>query len=227
VPIDRKGPRERLRQSLNEMFAGPIDPHYNLDAVESKLFGLGSESYVVGSHEFYLGYAIQNQKLLCLDSGHFHPTEQIADKISAVLTWLPEILLHVSRGVRWDSDHVVILSDELRAIAEEIVRGSYLPRVHIGLDFFDASINRVAAWVIGTRAMLKALLIALLEPIDVLRQYESCGDYTRRLALLEETKSLPAGAVWDYHCQQQDVPVGAAWLDDIANYERTVLSNRT
>jgi L-rhamnose isomerase len=161
IPIDRQAPRERLAQSLDEMFAEPLDPRFNLDAVESKLFGLGSESYVVGSHEFYLGYAIKHQKLLCLDSGHFHPTEQIADKISAVLAWLPEILLHVSRGVRWDSDHVVILSDELRAIAEEIVRGGYLPRVHIGLDFFDASINRVAAWVIGTRAMLKALLIAL------------------------------------------------------------------
>src|SRR5207253_6542900 len=154
--VDRKGPRERLRQSLNEMFAEMIDPRFNLDAVECKLFGLGSESYVVGSHEFYLGYAIQNQKLICLDSGHFHPTEQIADKISAVLAWLPEILLHVSRGVRWDSDHVVILSDELRSVAEEIVRGGYLSRVHIGLDFFDASINRIAATVIGTRAILQA-----------------------------------------------------------------------
>ncbi|MBW8884365.1 MAG: L-rhamnose isomerase, partial [Planctomycetia bacterium] len=202
------------------------DPRFNLDAVESKLFGLGSESYVVGSHEFYLGYAIQNQKLLCLDSGHFHPTEQIADKISSVLTWLPEILLHVSRGVRWDSDHVVILSDEIRAIAEEIVRGGFLPRVHIGLDFFDASINRVAAWVIGTRAMLKALLIALLEPIDLLRQCESAWDCTRRLALLEETKSLPAGAVWDYYCQQQNVKIGPTWLDEIANYEGSVLSKR-
>jgi L-rhamnose isomerase len=226
ISIDRKGPRERLRQSLDEMFSGPIDSRFNLDAVESKLFGLGSESYVVGSHEFYLGYAIQNQKLLCLDSGHFHPTEQIADKISSVLTWLPEILLHVSRGVRWDSDHVVILSDEIRAIAEEIVRGGFLPRVHIGLDFFDASINRVAAWVIGTRAMLKALLIALLEPIDLLRQCESAGDCTRRLALLEETKSLPAGAVWDYYCQQQNVKIGPAWLDEIANYEGNVLSKR-
>src|SRR5262245_2082287 len=171
IPVDRKTPREILRRSLDELFAETIDPRCNLDAVESKLFGIGSESYVAGSHEFYLGYAIANKKLLCLDSGHFHPTENIADKISAVLTWLPEILRHVSRGVRWDSDHVVILSDELRAIAEETVRGGHLPRVHIGLDFFDASINRVAAWVIGTRAMLKALLIALLEPIDLLRQY--------------------------------------------------------
>jgi L-rhamnose isomerase len=190
------------------------------------LFGIGSESYVVGSHEFYLGYAIANRKLLCLDSGHFHPTEGIADKISAVLAWLPEILLHVSRGVRWDSDHVVILSDDLRSIADEIVRGDYLPRVHLGLDFFDASINRVAAWVIGTRALLKALLIALLEPTQQLRQYEASGDYTRRLAMLEEVKMLPAGAVWDYYCLRQNVPVGPAWLDNTAQYGREVLSKR-
>jgi L-rhamnose isomerase len=226
TPVDRKTPREILRRSLDEIFAEPLDPRFNLDAVESKLFGIGSESYVVGSHEFYLGYAIEKRKLLCLDSGHFHPTEGIADKISAVLTWLPEILLHVSRGVRWDSDHVVILSDELRAIAEEVVRGGYLPRVHIGLDFFDASINRVAAWVIGTRAMLKALLIALLEPIDRLRQFEAAGDYTRRLAMLEEAKLLPAGAVWDYYCQAQGVSVGTAWLDVVAAYEREVQSKR-
>src|SRR5439155_5778779 len=217
---------EILRRSLDEIFAEPLHPRFNLDAVESKLFGIGSESYVVGSLEFYLGYAIANRKLLCLDSGHFHPTEQIADKISAVLTWLPEILLHVSRGVRWDSDHVVILSDELRAIAEEIVRGGYLPRVHIGLDFFDASINRVAAWVIGTRAMLKALLIALLEPIDELRQCEEGGDYTRRLALLEELKTLPAGAVWDHYCEAAGVPVGTAWLEEVAAYERDVQTKR-
>jgi len=226
IPVDRRAPREILRRSLDEIFAEQLDPRFHLDAVESKLFGIGSESYVVGSHEFYLGYAITNRKLLCLDSGHFHPTEQIADKISAVLTWLPEILLHVSRGVRWDSDHVVVLSDELRAIAEEIVRGGYLTRVHIGLDFFDASINRVAAWVIGTRALLKSLLIALLEPIDRLRQYEAERDFTRRLALLEELKTLPAGAIWDYYCQAAAVPVGAAWLDAVAAHEREVLLRR-
>ena len=158
VTVDRKGPRERLKRSLDEIFAEPIDPAYNLDAIEAKLFGIGSETYVPGSHEFYLGYAVQNKKLICLDAGHFHPTETIADKISSVLLYLDEILLHVSRGIRWDSDHVVILSDDLRAIAEEIVRGGFLQRVHIGLDYFDASINRVAAWVIGTRAMIKALL---------------------------------------------------------------------
>jgi L-rhamnose isomerase len=226
VTIDRKSPRERLQRSLDEIFAEPLDPAHNLDAIEAKLFGIGSETYVPGSHEFYLGYAVRNQKLLCLDAGHFHPTETIADKISSVLLYLNEILLHVSRGIRWDSDHVVILSDDLRAIAEEIVRGGFLPRVHIGLDYFDASINRVAAWVIGTRAMLKALLGALLEPIDQLRQLEQSGDYTARLALLEELKTLPQGAVWDYYCLQAGVPVGLAWLDRVRQYEADVLSQR-
>jgi L-rhamnose isomerase len=226
TPVDRKTPRELLKRSLDEIFAAPIDPKVAKDAVESKLFGIGSESYVVGSHEFYLGYAIQNKKLICLDSGHFHPTEGIADKVSSVLTYLDEILLHVSRGVRWDSDHVVILSDELRSIAEEIVRGKFLDRVHIGLDFFDASINRIAAWTIGTRSMIKALLLALLEPTDKLRELEATGDYTGRLAMLEELKTLPAGAVWDYYCLEQDVPIGQAWLDQVRNYERQVLSRR-
>jgi len=226
TPVDRKTPRMILRQSLDEIFAEKLDPRYHLDAVESKLFGIGSESYVVGSHEFYLGYAIENRKLLCLDAGHFHPTEGIADKISAVLTWLDEILLHVSRGVRWDSDHVVILSDDLRAIAEEIVRGDHLRRVHIGLDFFDASINRVAAWVIGTRCMMKALLLALLEPIETLRGMETAGDFTGRLALLEELKTMPFGVVWDYYCLKQGVPVGPTWLDEVRAYERDVLTAR-
>jgi L-rhamnose isomerase len=226
VPVDRKTPRAILKRSLDEVFAEKLDPRFHRDAVESKLFGIGSESYVVGSHEFYLGYALQNHKLLCLDSGHFHPTEGIADKISSVLTYLDEVLLHVSRGVRWDSDHVVILSDDLRAIAEELVRGDYLGRVHIGLDFFDASINRVAAWVIGTRCLLKGLLLALLEPIQALRDLEAAGDYTRRLALLEELKTMPWGAVWDYYCLRQDVPVGAAWLDEVRACERGVLAQR-
>jgi L-rhamnose isomerase len=226
TPADRKAPRERLKRSLDEIFAEKIDPRYHRDAVEGKLFGLGSESYVVGSHEFYLGYAVANRTLLCLDAGHYHPTESVADKISSVLTWLDEILLHVSRGVRWDSDHVVTLSDDLRAIAEEVVRGDYLGGVHIGLDFFDASINRVAAWVIGTRCMLKALLIALLEPIAKLREMEADGDYTGRLAILEELKTLPFGAVWDYQCLRQGVPVGPAWLDEVRAYERDVLARR-
>jgi L-rhamnose isomerase len=226
TPVDRRGPRERLKKSLDEIFAEPLDERFNVDAVECKLFGLGSESYVVGSHEFYMGYALANRKLLCLDAGHFHPTEGIADKISSILTWLPQILLHVSRGVRWDSDHVVILSDDLRTIAEEIVRGDFLSRVRIGLDYFDASINRVAAWVIGTRAMQKALLVALLEPTALLRQYEQSGDFTRRLALLEEFKTLPVGAVWDYFCETESVPTRAAWLENVAGYEREQQSQR-
>ncbi len=226
TPADRKGPRERLTQSLDAVFAEQIDPRLNLDAVEAKLFGIGSESYVVGSHEFYLGYAVTRQKLLCLDAGHFHPTEVISDKISSVMLWLDELLLHVSRGVRWDSDHVVTLTDELQAIAQELVRGDYLQRVHIGLDFFDASINRVAAWVIGTRCMIKALLMALVEPIDLLRAAESAGNFTSRLALQEEFKTLPFGAVWDYYCLKSGVPVSRAWLDDIKRYEIDVLSQR-
>ena len=226
APVDRNGPRERLAASLDAILARPVDPRLARDSVESKLFGLGSESYVVGSHEFYLGYALTRSTLLCLDAGHFHPTEVVSDKISAVLTWLDEVLLHVSRGVRWDSDHVVTLTDELQAIAQEAVRGDYLGRVRFGLDFFDASINRVAAWVIGTRALLKALLMALLEPIGMLRRYEAEGDYTGRLALLEECKSLPFGAVWDHYCQERGVPVGIAWVDEVRAYESDVLSLR-
>ncbi len=226
IPADRKGPRERLKKSLDEIFAESIDRGQLLDAVECKLFGIGSESYVVGSHEFYLAYAINNKTLLCLDTGHFHPTEVVSDKISSVMTFLDEILLHVSRGVRWDSDHVVILSDELRAIAQEIVRGDYLERVHIGLDFFDASINRIAAWVIGTRCMIKALLIALLEPSEKLRQMELDGDYTGRLAMQEEFKTLPFGAVWDYYCTKMEIPAGESWLDETRAYEKDVLSKR-
>ncbi len=226
TPVDRKAPRERLAAALDEIFAEPLDPKHNLDAVEAKLFGIGSESYVVGSHEFYLGYAISRKKLLCLDAGHFHPTETISDKISSVMTWLDEILLHVSRGVRWDSDHVVTLTDELQAIAQEIVRGGYLDRVHIGLDFFDASINRVAAWAIGARCMIKALLMALAEPIETLRRLENEGDLTGRLAMLEELKTLPFGSLWDYHCLKSGVPAGPAWLDEVRKYEKDVLSKR-
>lgn len=226
TPADRKAPRERLRRSLDEMFAEAIPAEHNRDAVEGKLFGIGTEAYTVGSHEFYLGYAVRNRTLLCLDAGHYHPTETIADKISAVLTWLDEVLLHVSRGVRWDSDHVVILSDDLRALAEELVRGDYLGRTHLGLDFFDASINRIAAWTIGVRATLKALLLALLEPSATLRRLEAEGDFTARLGLMEELKTLPAGAVWDQYCLRQGVPVGRAWLNEVKRYEAAVLSKR-
>lgn len=227
TPIDRVAPRERLTESLDQIFAGKVNPRHNLDAVECKLFGLGSESYVVGSHEYYLGYAIRNQKLLCLDAGHFHPTETIADKISSVLQWIDQLLLHVSRGIRWDSDHVVTLTDDLEAIAQEVIRGGFEKRVHLGLDFFDASINRIAAWVIGTRCLSKALLLASLEPADTLRRLERAGDYTSRLALLEELKTLPFGAVWDQYCLESDVPVGQAWLASVKEYERRVLSGRS
>ena len=226
TPIDRKTPRERLEASLDALFAEKINPQHNLDAVECKLFGIGSESYVVGSHEFYMGYAVKNQKLLCLDAGHFHPTENLADKISSTLQFVPEILLHVSRGVRWDSDHVVLFDDATRGIMEEVVRGGFVKRTHIGLDFFDASINRVAAWTIGTRNALKCLLSALLEPIDELRKVELAGDHTSRLGLLEELKTLPFAAVWDEYCQRQNVPVGRKWLEEVKNYEDSVLSKR-
>ncbi len=226
TPVDRKAPRELLAQSLDAVFAEKIDPTFNLDAVEGKLFGLGSEAYVAGSHEFYLGYAITRQVLLTLDSGHFHPTESIADKISAVMAYIPELLLHVSRGVRWDSDHVVILNDDLQAIMQELARGDYLGRTHIGLDYFDASINRVAAWTIGARNALRALLLALLEPIGQMRALEVAGDYTARLALLEELKGLPFGAVWDFYCAQQNIPAGLAFLDEIKTYEAQVLAQR-
>ncbi len=226
TPVDRKGPREILEKSLDEVFKEKIDPKLSLDAVEGKLFGIGSESYTVGSHEFYLGYAVRNDKLVCLDAGHYHPTESMADKISSVMCHLNEILLHVSRGVRWDSDHVVTLGDDLLAIAQEIVRGDYLKRVHIGLDFFDASINRIAAWVIGTRSMLKALLIALLEPTNKLRELENAGDYTARLAMMEELKTMPFGAVWDWYCVEQEVPVGMGWMDEVKGYEKSVLAKR-
>ena len=226
TPVDRKTPRELLKNALDEILVEKIDPRYSLDAVESKLFGIGSESYVVGSHEFYMGYAISRQVLLTLDSGHFHPTEAISDKLSSRLAFLPEVLLHVSRGVRWDSDHVVTLSDELLAIAQELVRGDYLNRVHIGLDYFDGSINRVAAWTVGARNMLRALLIPMLEPIDTMRQAEKSGDYTSRLVMLEESKGLPWGSVWNYYCQSQGIPSGIQFLDEIKSYEKQVLSRR-
>jgi L-rhamnose isomerase len=226
VTVDRYAPRVRLKEALDEIFAEEISPEYNLDAVESKLFGIGSESYTVGSNEFYMGYAAKNNILLTLDAGHFHPTEVISDKVSAVLNFVDEVLLHVSRPVRWDSDHVVILSDELKNIAEEIIRCNFLNRVHIGLDFFDASINRIAAWVIGTRNMLKALLGAMLEPTELLKKAEVEGDFTSRLALLEEFKTYPMGAVWDYYCMKMGVPVGEEWLEAAKEYEKEVLLKR-
>jgi L-rhamnose isomerase len=226
TPVNRKQHREWLEQSLDALFAESLNPAFCRDAVESKLFGIGSESCVIGSHEFYMGYAVKNQKILCLDAGHFHPTETLADKISSTLQFVPEVLLHTSRGVRWDSDHVVILDDSTKALMEEVVRGEYLERVHIGLDFFDASINRIAAWVIGTRSTQKALLQALLEPREKLRTVETSGDYTSRLALLETAKTLPLGIVWDEYCRRHNVPAGLDWLKVVKGYEKDVLSCR-
>lgn len=224
--IDKLGPRQRLVESLDAIISEKIDPRYHIDAVESKLFGIGVESYTAGSNEFYVAYATSRKTALCLDAGHYHPTEVISDKISAVLPFIQHLLLHVSRPVRWDSDHVVLLDDETQAIANEIIRQKLFDRVHIGLDFFDASINRIAAWVIGTRNMKKALLKALLEPTQTLIEAENTRNFTTRLALLEEQKSLPWQAVWDMYCERHNVPVGQQWLHNVYQYEEKVLTRR-
>lgn len=226
TPVDREAPRRRMMTALDEVFAEPIDEKYNLDGLESKVFGIGAESYTVGSNEFCVAYATSRKKMCTLDAGHYHPTEVISDKIPTVLLFTNDLLLHVSRPVRWDSDHVIVLDDELCAIAQSIVRNDLLDRTHIGLDFFDASINRVAAWVIGMRNMQKALLKAMLEPTAELKNIELNGDYTSRLALTEEYKSYPFGAVWDYFCEVNGVPVGETWLDEVKTYEKEVLSKR-
>lgn len=226
IPSDRLTPRKRLKESLDKIFAVETDENYNLDAVESKVFGIGSESYVVGSHEFYLNYAMKNNKLCLLDTGHYHPTETVSNKISSMLLFSEKLALHVSRPVRWDSDHVVILDDELKEIALEIVRNDALDRVIIGLDFFDASINRVAAWTIGTRNMIKALLYGMLVPNEHLKQLQEEGNFTERLALMEEFKTYPFGAVWDYYCEKMGVPVKESWLEEVKAYEQEVLIKR-
>ena len=225
-PVDRFGPRRRLLDALDEVIATPIPREHHRDAVEGKLFGIGAEAYTVGSHEFYMGYAISRKTMLCLDAGHFHPTEIVSDKLSAILNYVDSVLLHVTRAVRWDSDHVVLLDDETQAIANEIVRGGVLDRVSIGLDFFDASINRVAAWVIGTRNVRKALLRALLEPTATLMDVEARSDHTSRLAMFEEHKSMPWAAVWDYYCESRGVPIGLGWLERVRAYEREMILRR-
>jgi L-rhamnose isomerase len=225
-PFDRLAPRSRLMASLDQALAEKIDTQYHVDAVECKLFGIGAEAYTVGSNEFYLAYAATRGTGICLDAGHFHPTEVISDKISAVSLYVNHLLLHVTRPVRWDSDHVVSFDDETQAIMREIVRNQLVERVSIGLDFFDASINRIAAWVIGTRNAQKALLKALLEPREMLRQAELNFDYTTRLGLTEETHTLPWAAIWDYHCLINKVPVGFTWINEVRDYEATVLATR-
>ncbi|OMC87241.1 L-rhamnose isomerase [Viridibacillus sp. FSL H7-0596] len=227
IPADRLTPRKRLKDSLDAIYAEEISGKYLIDAVESKVFGIGSESYVVGSHEFYMSYALTNKKTYLMDTGHYHPTETVSNKISSMLLFSDKLALHVSRPVRWDSDHVVILDDELKEIAIEIVRNDALDKVAIGLDFFDASINRVAAWTIGTRNMIKALLYALLMPHDLLKRYQDERNYTARLALLEEFKTYPFGAVWDQYCAKMNVPVGEKWLAEVEKYEREELFKRT
>jgi len=226
IPSDRLTPRIRLKESLDKIYAEKTDERYNLDAVESKVFGIGSESYVVGSHEFYMGYALKNNKLCLMDTGHYHPTETVSNKISSMLLFSDKLALHVSRPVRWDSDHVVILDDELKEIGLEIVRNNAIDKVLIGLDFFDASINRVAAWTIGTRNMIKALLNALLMPNEKLKQLQERGNFTERLALMEEFKTYPFGAVWDYYCETMNVPVRETWLENVKAYEQDVLAQR-
>jgi L-rhamnose isomerase len=225
LPVDRFGPRQRLLAALDEITSAPIGQDHKV-AVEGKLFGIGTESYTAGSNDFYLAYAVTRKVLLCLDAGHFHPTENVADKISTALCYLDEIQLHVSRPVRWDSDHVVLLDDPTVAIAQEIVRTGALSRVHIGLDFFDASINRLAAWVIGARNMRKALLLALLEPVALQIDAERRLDGATRMALVEEQKSMPWSAVWEYYCANKGVPPGIEWLDEIRAYETDILADR-
>ncbi len=226
VPVDRYTHRALLKQSLDEIFEVDYPLKYLKDSIESKLFGIGAESMTVGSHDFYLGYAVKNNKLICLDNGHFHPTEQVGDKISACLQFVDEVMLHVTRPVRWDSDHVVTLNDDVLLIAQEIIRSNAIDRVHMGLDFFDDSINRIGAYLIGTRAAQQAMLYALLEPIDTLRTYEDQGKNFERLALLELMKTKPFGSVWDYYCLQEGVPVGEEYITEVQNYEQNVLSTR-
>jgi L-rhamnose isomerase len=226
LTVNRFKHRAYLKESLDKILARPQDPALMSDTVEAKLFGIGVEAYTVGSHEFYLGYAVDKKMMLCLDIGHFHPTEQVSDKVSAVFQFIDELLFHVTRPIRWDSDHVVILNDEVRALFEEIVWANKLDKVNIGLDFFDASINRIGAYVIGTRAAQKAIMLALLNPSDKLREYEENGQYFERLALLEETKSKPFGAVWDYFCLTGNVPVGEDYIPEIQQYEKNVLTKR-
>jgi L-rhamnose isomerase len=227
VPVDRYTHRALLKDSLDQIFRDKYPDKYVKDAIESKLFGIGLESMTVGNAEFYLGYAVANQKLICLDSGHFHPTEQVGDKISSCLLFVPEILLHVTRPVRWDSDHVVTVNDDTLLIAQEIVRAGALDRVHMGLDFFDASINRIGAYVVGTRAAQQAMLFALLEPRKMLLQYEEEGRLFERLAMLELLKTKPFGAVWDYYCMKHDVPVAQDFISEIQHYEKDVLNKRS
>jgi L-rhamnose isomerase len=226
LPVDRMGYRERLQDSLDRMFKEPLPANHMIDAVETKLFGIGSESYVVGSHEFYLGYALKNNKIICFDLGHFHPTEQVADKISSALLYFPELLLHVSRPVRWDSDHVVILNDDIRDLTQELVRCNALDKTYIGLDYFDGTINRIGAYAIGSRATLKGILMGLLEPTDKLIDFDKGKNSFGRLALLEELKYMPYGDIWDHYCEKTGTPRDRDLFSEVSKYEQNILSKR-
>ena len=226
IPVDRYGYRKRLQESLDSIFELELSKDFVRDAVESKLFGIGSESFVVGSHEFYMGYAQSRKTLLCMDMGHFHMTESVADKISSFFLFNDELLLHVSRPVRWDSDHVVIMNDDLMQLMQELVRAGALGKTHIGLDFFDATINRLGAYSVGSRAALKGLLAALLEPAKILNEYDADGNYFARLALLEECKTLPLGAVWDEYCRRNGSVCDRELIKEVMAYEKDVLSLR-
>jgi L-rhamnose isomerase len=226
-PADRWSPRANLTESLDEIFNDPrVSPAQCVDYVESKLFGIGSEEYVVGSAEYYSSYALSRGVGLCLDMGHYHPTETIHDKVSSFLQFHPRLLIHVSRPMRWDSDHVVLFGDDLRHLFLEIARGRAWDKVALATDFFDASINRIAAYVIGLRATRKAILYSLLDPSARLAKEERKGNNASRLGLMEEMKTMPFGAVWDRLCVNRDVPVGADWLDEVEHYEVDVLSKR-
>lgn len=225
-PIDRYTPRKRMMESLDEIFTEDLNEEYTQEAVESKLFGLGTEAYTVGSHEFYMGYGLTRNKLICLDAGHFHPTEVISNKLSSLALFSKGIMLHVSRPVRWDSDHVVIMDDELQEIGKELVRNDLLGKTNIGLDFFDATIHRIAAWIVGTRNTQKALLKAMLEPTEDLKAIELDFDYTKRIVLTEELKDFPYADVWNYFCALNNVPVGMDWYEEVKNYEKDVLALR-
>ena len=224
--VNRLLHRELLKDSLDRIFSVPTDANAMVDSLESKLFGIGSESFVVGSFEFYMGYAVANKKMLCLDMGHFHPTESIADKVSAVLLFLDKLLFHFSRGIRWDSDHVLTFNDPMRDLALELVRSGALEKSAFALDFFDAGINRIGAYVVGARSAQKSLLYALLEPTEMLRKLEAEGRLFERLALLEELKTKPFGDVWNYYCEQQGVPPAEKYIKEVVEYEKKVLLKR-
>ncbi|WP_342269071.1 L-rhamnose isomerase [Spiroplasma endosymbiont of Aspidapion aeneum] len=224
--VDKFSPRKRLKESLNSIYAIDYDKSKVLNTMESKLFGIGIEAYTVGSNEFYLSYAIENKTGLCMDMGHFHPTEQCSQKVSTVMNFIDELLLHMTRPMRWDSDHVVSLDDETQEMTSEIIRNNFEDRIHIALDFFDATINRLAAWVIGTRNVIKSIVKSCLEPTSILKQFELSNDFTSRLAIIEEQKSFPWVDVWNYYCEQEGVPYDGAWLEEIKEYERNVQFKR-